>query len=40
MIDLKTYDQIVEMYYPKIREKIFDLITRAGMNEGLINYDS
>ena len=40
MIDLKTYDQIVEMYYPKIREKIFDLITRADMNEGLINYDS
>ena len=40
MIDLQTYDQIVEMYYPKIREKIFDLITKADMNEGLINYDS
>ncbi len=40
MIDLKTYDQIVEMYYPKIREKIFDLITKADMNEGLINYDA
>lgn len=40
MIDLKTYDQIVEMYYPKIRDKIFDLITKADMNEGLINYDA
>ncbi len=40
MIDLQTYDQIVEMYYPKIREKIFDLITKADMNEGLINYDA
>jgi hypothetical protein len=40
MVDLQTYDQIVEMYYPKIREKIFDLITKADMNEGLINYDA
>ena len=40
MIDLQTYDQIIEMYYPKIREKIFDLITKADMNEGLINYDA
>ena len=40
MIDLKTADQIVEMYYPKIREKIFDLITKADMNEGFINYDA
>lgn len=40
MIDLQTYDQIVEMYYPKIREKIFDLITKADMSEGLINYDA
>ena len=40
MIDLKTADQIIEMYYPKIREKIFDLITKADMNEGFINYDA
>jgi len=40
MIDLQTYDQIIEMYYPKIREKIFDLITKADMTEGLINYDA
>lgn len=40
MIDLQTSNQIVEMYYPKIREKIFELLTKADMNKGLINYDS
>ena len=40
MVDLKTYDQIVETYYPKMREKIFELLTKAGLKEGLINYDS
>ena len=40
MIDLKTTKPIVEMYYPKIREKVFDLLTKAGMDSGLINYDS
>lgn len=40
MIDLKTTKPIVEMYYPKIREKIFDLLTKADMDSGLINYDS
>ena len=40
MVDLKTADQIVEMYYPKMREKIFELLTKADLNEGLINYDS
>ena len=40
MVDLQTYDQIVETYYPKMREKIFELLTKAGLTEGLINYDS
>jgi len=40
MIDLKTEDQIVEMFYPRIREKIFELLTKADMKEGLINYDA
>lgn len=40
MIDLKTADQIVEMYYPRIRDRIFDLLTKADLKEGLINYDS
>ena len=40
MVDLNTYDQIIEMYYPNMREKIFDLLTKAGMKEGLVNYDS
>ena len=40
MVDLKTYDQIVETYFPSMREKIFELLTKAGLKEGLINYDS
>jgi hypothetical protein len=40
MIDLKTADQIVELYYPRIRDRIFNLLTKADLKEGLINYDS
>lgn len=40
MIDLKTAIPLIEMYYPKIREKIFDLLTKADMTEGKINYDT
>ena len=40
MVDLKTADQIVETFYPKMREKIFELLTKAGLKEGLINYDA
>lgn len=40
MVDLKTANQLVEMYYPKIREKVFDLLTKADMTEGMINYDT
>jgi hypothetical protein len=40
MVDLKTADQIVETFYPKMRETIFELLTKAGLKEGLINYDA
>ena len=40
MVDLKTYDQIVETFYPKMREDLFKLLTLAGLKEGLINYDA
>ena len=40
MVDLQTYNQIVETFYPKMREKIFELLTKAGLKEGLINYDA
>jgi len=40
MVDLQSSKQIVEMYYPKIREKVFELLTKADMDTGLINYDS
>lgn len=40
MVDLNTSDQIVETFYPKMREKIFELLTKADMKSGLINYDA
>jgi hypothetical protein len=40
MVDLNTYDQIIETFYPKMRTKIFELLTKAGLEEGLINYDA
>ena len=40
LVDLSSGQQIVEMYYPKMREKIFDLITKAGLTEGWVNYDA
>ena len=40
LVNLDTGDQIVETFYPKMREKIFELLTKAGMKKGLINYDS
>ena len=40
MVDLQTATQIVKMYYPQMRERLFQLLTKADMKEGLINYDS
>ena len=40
MVDLKTYDQIVETFYPRMREELFNLLTKAGLTEGKINYDA
>ena len=40
LVDLKTADQTLQLFYPKIRERIFDLLTKADMKSGLINYDS
>lgn len=39
-IDLKTNENILEMYYPKIRESLFHILTKGGMSKGMINYDS
>jgi hypothetical protein len=40
MIDLKTADNIIEMYYVKLKDTLFELITESNLTEGLINYDS
>ena len=40
MVDLQTADQIVETFYPKMREKLFELLTKADMRKGLVNYDA
>lgn len=39
-VDLKTAKEIIKMYYPNIRQRLFDLLTKAGMKEGYVNYDS
>lgn len=40
MVDLKTATQVIELYYGKIRETLFNLLTKSGVESGLINYDS
>jgi len=40
LIDLKTATSIIETYYPKIRNAIFEIIMKGDMKEGLINYDT
>tara|TARA_R110001592_G_scaffold120545_3_gene325012 strand:- start:89728 stop:91017 length:1290 start_codon:yes stop_codon:yes gene_type:complete len=40
LVNLQTSEQIVEMYYPKIRDRLFSILTLGGMTSGLINYDS
>jgi hypothetical protein len=40
MVDLKTQEQIIETFYIRVRDKIFELLTKSGMDSGLINYDS
>lgn len=40
MVDLKTDKQIMQTFFTKMREKIFDLLSKSGMKSGLINYDA
>lgn len=39
-VDLRSADSIVEMFYPKMRDGLFQILTKGGMTEGKINYDS
>lgn len=40
MVDLNTSEQRIELYYTKMRDKLFDLIAKGGLTTGLVNYDS
>ena len=40
MADLNTSENVVEMYFVKMRDKLFELLTKAGLKEGWVNYDS
>ena len=40
LVDLQDVPQIVELYWPKIKEQIVALLAEGSMQEGLINYDS
>ena len=39
-VDLSSAQTIVEMYYPKMREGLFQILTKGGLTSGMINYDS
>lgn len=40
MVDLQENDQIIKLYWAKIKKKVMDLIVNGGMTAGKINYDS
>lgn len=40
LVDLKSSKQILELFYPKIRDQIFSILTLGGMEKGFINYDA
>lgn len=40
MVDLQESDQIIKLYWAKIKKKVMDLIVNGGMTAGKINYDS
>lgn len=40
MVDLKADIQVLQTFFPVLREKIFDLIVRCGMKKGTLNYDT
>jgi hypothetical protein len=40
MADLNSSENVIEMYFVKMRDKLFELITKAGLTEGWVNYDS
>jgi hypothetical protein len=40
MVNLDTDNNNITAFWPKIRDRIFDLLTEGGVTEGIINYDS
>lgn len=39
-VDLKGDQQVIKTFYPKLREKLFDLIVNCGLRQGMLNYDA
>lgn len=39
-VDLRTHRDVISMYYPNIRDKIFELISQSSLKVGFVNYDS
>lgn len=40
MADLKTADNVVEVYYVKMRDTLFNLLTKSELRKGFVNYDT
>ena len=40
LVDLDTDERRLKLYWPKIRDRVYELLTEAIMRDGMINYDS
>ena len=40
LVDLKDNSQIIDLYWPKIKKRVIELISHGGLRKGFINYDS
>jgi hypothetical protein len=40
LVDLKDHNEIIDMYWDRMKHRVMDLITKGGMTEGIVNYDS
>lgn len=40
LVDLQDNEQMIKVQWPKIKDKVIDLISNGSMEKGLINYDS
>jgi hypothetical protein len=40
LVDLNDHGETIDMYWDRMKHRVMDLITKGGMTEGIVNYDS